>query len=84
MWDKSISLGNVLTIIAMAASMFLGYGKLDSRISVLEASDIDRKATAATEANAQNIQRSEVRQDLREIRQRLDALKDAVAESKKK
>lgn len=83
-WDKSISLGNVLTIVAMAASMFLGYGKLDTRISVLESSDAERKAAMITEANAQNLQRSEVRQDLREIRQRLDALKDAVADSKKK
>lgn len=78
MWDKSISLGNVLTIIAMAASVFVGYGKLDTRISVLEASEIVREKSAATELAAQNLQRSEVRQDLRDIRTELKSLADAV------
>lgn len=82
MWDKSISLGNVLTIIAMAASMFLGYGRLDTRIAVLEEADRVKEKASAIESIAQSAQRSEVRQDLREIRQRLDALKDAIGDKR--
>lgn len=78
-WNKSISLGNVLTIIMMAAAMFIWGGKMEGRISIIESSDIARKEAAAIQLAAENARAAETRQDFREIRQMIEALRNTVS-----
>jgi hypothetical protein len=77
-FSKDISLGNVITVLAMLVSVVLGYGRLETRITVLEAAELVREKNAAVE-NASRLQyQSELKQDLREIRQDLKGLNTAV------
>lgn len=81
MWDKSISLGNILTMLAMIASVFMGYGRLDTRVSLIEESQKTADKNSANDAVTKAQQQLEVRQDLREIRQRIDSLTDSISRS---
>jgi len=78
-WDKSISLGNVLTIIMMAATMFIWGGRMESRISVMETSEMARKEASAIQIASENARAAETRQDFREIRQMIEALRNSVS-----
>ncbi len=78
-WDKSISLGNVLTIVMMAATMFIWGGRQDGRIAVLESAEVARKEATAIQIAAENARAAETRQDFREIRQMIEALRNSVS-----
>lgn len=77
-FSKDISLGNVITLIGMLVSVVLGYGRLETRITVLEAAELVREKNTAIEVAERTRQQTEVRQDLREIRQDIKALGTTV------
>lgn len=81
-FSKEISLGNILTVVSMIASMIFGYGKLDTRVSVLEAAEIAREKGDVADIGERNRQALEVKQDLREIRQDIKGLGAAVLSKK--
>ena len=82
-FNKEISLGNILTIVSMIASMIFGYGKLDTRVSVLEAADMGRQKSEISDTTERNRQAAEVKQDLREIRQDIKGLGTSIMVNKK-
>jgi hypothetical protein len=56
-FNKEVSLGNVLTILALIGTITVGYAKLETRLSLLEASEQIRV-----------LQGREIKQDMRELR----------------
>lgn len=78
MFSKDISLGNLLTLLAMLVSVVVGYGRLESRITVLEAAEIAREKSAAIETSSRLQYQGEMKSDLREIRQDIKMLSSVV------
>lgn len=73
-FSKDISLGNMLTMGAMLVSVVVGYGRLETRITVLEAAELAREKNVAVEYASRMQYQGEMKQDLREIRQDIKAL----------
>lgn len=78
-FDKTINMPTVLSIAAMALAMFSWGSKTDSRLTALETSELARKESMAAQIASQAARDAEQRQDFRELRARMDALKDAVS-----
>ena len=72
-FDKRISLGNVLTVVVIAASFFAYVSKMDRRIDLLEQRvEIEvqqRKETQAISDHRFETDRAEARQERKEITQ---------------
>lgn len=81
MFSKDISLGNIITIVGMLVSVVLGYGRLETRITVLEAAELVREKNSAVEIASRTQQQAEVKSDLRELRQDIKALNQSVQAS---
>lgn len=81
-FSKEISLGNVITILGLLVSVVWGYGKLESRVALIEASELSREKTILVDVAERTRQQNEMRQDLREIRQDLKALNTSIIERK--
>jgi hypothetical protein len=67
-FDRSINLGNLLTIVTMVGGLMVVYGKFEARISVLEIAithqqQVDRRHEAEVE-----LLRREIREDLKDIK----------------
>lgn len=78
-WEKSISLGNVLTMIGMVVCMFVWGGRLEGRVAILESADISRKEAATMQRAVEDQRAAETRQDFREIRLMIEALRNSVS-----
>lgn len=81
MFSKDISLGNVLTMVAMLVSVVAGYGRLESRISILESADLAFEKNRDANVTERNRQQNELRNDLREVRQDLKTLSTALLQA---
>jgi hypothetical protein len=62
----------------MLVSVVVGYGRLETRITVLEASDIAREKSTAVETASRMQYQLEMKQDVREIRQDIKTLGSLV------
>lgn len=79
-FSKDISLGNVITIVGMLVSVVLGYGRLETRITVLEAAELVREKNTAVDIAERTRQSVELKQDLRELRQDIKSLSSTVVQ----
>lgn len=80
-FSKDISLGNVLTMVAMLVSVVAGYGRLESRISILESADLAFSKSQEVNIAERNRQQNELRNDMRELRQDLKTLSTALLQA---
>lgn len=77
-FSKDISLGNIITLGTVLVSVVMGYGRLETRITVLEAAELAREKNVAVEYASRIQYQTEMKQDLREIRQDIKNLGSAV------
>ena len=72
-FDPTINAGHILTFMAMAVSLFVGWSALDKRVVVLE-------QTAAYQARRDDQQDVQTGERLREIKDAIREIKDGVNE----
>ena len=73
-FDKSISVGHILTTVTIAVSVFFWAMRMDTRISLLEQSSVRQIEVDRQQDRNLEIQASGTREDLRLINAKLDRI----------
>lgn len=71
MIKREISIGDIISLLVAIAAMFVAYGKLDTRITVVE-------ATQAYQSKANDTYQSDIKTTLRDITEKINDISDRM------
>lgn len=77
--DKSINLSHIIATVMIVVGLFVWGGKIDTRIAVLESNQVQMDKENRRQDDAANETSRLVRDELREVRSELRALRDVIS-----
>ena len=75
--EKSVSISHIISTIAIAGSMFVYIGKMDTRIALLEQSNQQQAHTDQRQDAERSESLREIRENMKAISEKLDRLIEA-------